>query len=507
MILFTKRPDRNHVNNSALVSKWVCSRHPILFELHRQDLPLISVSAGATGITVLKTVYDPTTVAEISAGDWVYFESNINPATNTAGNYGVKAQVISVTNNAPNYYTILVSYQAESAITNGGFLNILSRTNYYAVSTIYLTDALTGKVYPVLAKLKPGNDGRMRLDASDFINGYLSKDLVTITPINQADKRVYGKFYIGYSERWTGYSDTETIDSAGDYYFVDAASELQSTYGQNLMEYLTHGVDVSPKPKFLTDFNVPTYWPGYPFDLSVIMNNSETYGITREEDQFDGAGNSLANTSFSLNLSDQPAVHRMRLSGSFASGTKYIEVYLKANSIVQRSYYDNYYHASGYHETVPPSSGSLTAYEMTERKKVKIGEPCGRNPVYIRWRNKKGGWDSWLFEGNQIINEDAKTEGEFLNEPDELSTANVRSVITDTKHTKRITCGATVSKEDVQGIAGIEASPAIYLLVDAGSDKWLRMKSVQRGFQYQTKGATADITVQLEYPELYTVSN
>lgn len=503
MIVFTRRPDRIQ---ETFTSKWNCSRQPILFELHRQDFSLISVNAGLPGTTVVKAVYDASLIASLNVGDYIYFETNINPATNQAANYGVSARVTAIAAAPPAYILIYVDYTAEIASGNGGFLNLVSRANYYLVATLYVTDMNTGIVHPVLTKLKPGIDGRMRLDASEFVNGYMKKLMISVTGENQHDPLVYGKYYISYGERWTGYTGSEIIDGNGEYYFVDAAKELGSAHGQNLLDYLTQGEEITPYPKFLTDFATPSYFLGYPFDLSVILNNAETIGITREEDEYTIGGSSLTTRSTALVTNQQPAVHRVKLSGSFTTGTAYVDVYLKANSIVQEGYHENYYHDPDYFDTIPPS-GSITPYQMTEKKRVNIVQPCGSHPVYVRWRNKKGGWDAWLFEKNQSVRMDARIDGEFQSDPYDIQTATHRATIIDTIQSKRISCGATVSISDAQAIAGIEGSPAIFILVDANTDTWVRMKQVPKGVQYQTKGATTDIQIELEYPEPYTISN
>lgn len=508
MIIVTKRPERNHADNNSIECKWNCARQPILFELHRQDLQLISVNAGLPGTTVLKTVYDPAIVGGISVGDYLYFESSIDPVTNVAGHYGVKARVTYIASGAPNYYHIYVDYTAEVPSTNGGYINILTRENYYSVVTVYITDKTTDVVHPVLVKLKPGVDGRMRLDTSEFITAYLSKTLRSISAINERDNTAFGDYYLTYSERWAGSSNTEVIDGGGTYYFVDAAKKLLSMYGQNMMDYLTIDTDIPHYAKFLTDFDSPTYWVGYPFDLSFIYGESLSgIAITREVEQFQSGG--VAGTVLSSSIQqgrNVGTVNRICMP-SLTSGTKYVDFYLKANSIPQVSYYENYYHASGYHETQPPSPASLSPYRMTEKKRIKIEESCGRNPVYLRWRNSKGGWDAWLFEGNQTINFDTKQGQEFEQEPDEISTGVSRSITIDSAQLEKVTCGSIVLKEDVAGIAGIEASPAVYMLVGTSPDQWLRVKITPRGFSYQTKGATAEVQVQFVKYDHYTIPN
>jgi hypothetical protein len=454
---------------------------------------------------MIRVNYNPEVIAELSTGDQIYFESNINSYTNIAGNYGVQGAVVSISTTGASYHEILVSYPSQAPITYGGFVNIPSRVNHYVVATIYVYNPSTNKTIPVLAKLKGGIDGRMRLDCSDFISDILTKEeLTTPSGVNFRDDSVWCRFYISLAERYTGYSGTENVDPTM-YYAVDAVKDLLSDYGQNMCDYLPFGVTYTPQAKFLTAFDKPTYFPGYPFELSFIYPPDLPASITREEDEFTSSGSAISNVSTAIDNSKQGGVNRLRLSGTYSSGTAQLDVYLQADSAPQLGYYNDNYIADDYFELDPPTPPSFTPYQLTEKKRVKIGALCSSNPVYIRWRNSKGGFDYWLFKSNQTISYASKQEGDISREPDDLQDQNYRSLILIARQGKRITCGANVLKEDLEGIRGVEASTFVEMMVSASPVQWLRMKVVPKGFSYQTKGTTADVVVELEYPEPYSI--
>jgi hypothetical protein len=122
-------------------------------------------------------------------------------------------------------------------------------------------------------------------------------------------------------------------------------------------------------------------------------------------------------------------------------------------------------------------------------------------------RIRLGGFDYWLFNGNQNVNISSKQTGNINQEPDDIAIQNYRSTFLQAEQVERITCGDNVLIEDLQGIKSIEASPAVYVLLSLSPITWKRVRVVPKGFQYQTKGNRADITVEFEYPETYTVSN
>lgn len=503
MIIFTKRPERNQKNNQGLQSNWLCARHPILFELHRRDLFIYQVAQVSSTQVVVRAQYDPVAFAGVVPGDFIYFESNINSQTNIAANYGVSAEIVSIAV-VNGRYDIVVNYPPEALITYGGFVNV-GRLNHYVVATIYVYNPATNKTVPVLAKLKGGIDGRMRLDCSEFISDILTKEeLTTPSGVNFRDDSVWCRFYISLAERYTGYSGPENVDTTT-YYAVDAVKDLLSDYGQNMCDYLPFGVAYTPQAKFLTAFDKPTYFPGYPFELSFIYPPDVPSSITREEDEFTLSGSALSNVSTAIDNSKQGGVNRLRLSGTYSSGTAQLDVYLMADSAPQLGYYNDNYIADNYFELDPPTPPSFTPYQLTEKKRVKIGTLCTSNPVYIRWRNSKGGFDYWLFKSNQTISYASKQEGDISREPDDLQDQNYRSLILIARQGKRITCGANVLKEDLEGIKGVEASIFVEMLIGTSPVKWLRMKVVPKGFSYQTKGTTADVVVDLEYPEPYSI--
>lgn len=510
MIIFLSRPEKTQANDNTLLSRWSCARQPYLFELQRRDFTLISTNQDAFGNVVLRVAYDADLPSSINVGDEVYFASTLDSEGN-AGHYGEMGQVFSIATAPGLYHLIYTNTPAVLPSTNGGFINVVSRKNYYAAFNIHLTDAKTGIVHSIPCKLKPGMNGKMRLDASEFITSYLVKEAPTVySGVNLKDNNVWGKLYLSYSEVWTGSVNSLISDQSNEYFFVDAVKQLLDQYGQNLCSHLPFAIDFAPGAKFLTEFIKPTYFPGYPFDLWFIYpQNFAGAPISREEDEFTLSGAALSAQSTQIDITQRGGVNRLRLKQTgYSAGTAQLDVFLKIYSIEQEGYFIDNYIEDGYFEMDPPSPpGAITPYNITEKKRVKIGEVCTKNAVYVCWKNRLGGFDYWLFNGNQNVNISSKQTGVINQEPDDIAIQNYRSTFLQAEQVERITCGDNVLIEDLQGIKSIEASPAVYILTSQSPITWKRVRVVPKGFQYQTKGNRADITVEFEYPETYTLSN
>lgn len=482
MIEILTRPDRDQINNASLESQWLCARHPILFKLQRRDYTVISCNSDGFGQVVVKCDYDPELPAEILAGDEIYFASELN-AEGVPDYYGVVGTVTSVATNVGVEHLIYTNYPIEAASTGSGYVNVVKRRNYYLDVEIDVTDTNTLIQHQVPCKLKGGVDGNMRMDVSEFITTYLVKEAPdNYSFINFKDPDSFGKFSIVTQEHWNGSSESEVGDLT-EYFFVDAVKYVNDLYGQNLCDYLMFPLEFTPLAKWLSDFETPTFFAGFPFCLSFIYPD-EMLGktIRRNELERNSNGGAISTIQTDLDADQIGGVNRMTLTETYSAGTKYLEVNIDFNDGV---------------DNIP----------LLESKRIKLGDACGKNPVYLAWKNTKGGWSYWLFEKNQTIGY-ATRSGQIVNrEPDDLANQNFRSFVTQNEMMKKIVCGATVSNADLEGIKGIESSPAVYLFTGVSSYTWLRMQITPKGFQYQTKGMTSEIQIELNYPELYTVSN
>lgn len=482
MIEVITRPEREQINNVALESFWVSARQPCIFKLQRRDYTVISCNADGFGNTVVKANYDANIPLEILAGDQIYFASELD-SDGAPNYYGVVGTVVSVTTTVGVEHLIYTSYPIEAASTGAGYLNVVKRANYYLSGTINVTDSNTAIQHEIPYKLKGGIDGTMILDTSDFLTAYLVKESPTdYAFINKLNKNVYGKFNLVFREHWTGDTNIDVGDLS-QYNFVDGVKQIGELYGQNFCDYHMFPIAVDPLPKWLTDFPSPTFFAGFPFCISFIYPNDMTgETLRRNEVEKNQSGATLSTVQTNMPDSEIGGVNRLALTETYTSGTKTIDLFIDYND-------------------------GVDDVQLLETITVKLGTVCTKNNVYLCWINSRGGYDYWLFDKNQIVGFSSKSVGELNSDPTDLATQNFRSTSIRMESVERIICGATVSIDDFTGIKGIERSPAVYVFTGVSSYTWKRMKVIPKGFQYQKRGVTVDVSIELEYPEIYTVSN
>lgn len=127
------------------------------------------------------------------------------------------------------------------------------------------------------------------------------------------------EFYIEYAEQYDegDGTDVETFVDAyqSDFDFfqgvaVDAELPFKNRYSGFLSEYV-YG-DASNLAKFLSD-GIPTIWPGYYFDLSLLNNRQESTLIVLQK-YYDQYGNFISGLSSNISTAQHSAVFRVPLS-------------------------------------------------------------------------------------------------------------------------------------------------------------------------------------------------
>jgi len=90
--------------------------------------------------------------------------------------------------------------------------------------------------------------------------------------------------------------------------------------------------------KFLCEGDfIPTYFDGYPFDLSFIYSDNIStplYQVQRKREFYNQAGNSIATDSADLNSQHRKFVNRLRSTDNIAAGTSYFEEWLEIDEII-----------------------------------------------------------------------------------------------------------------------------------------------------------------------------
>lgn len=105
---------------------------------------------------------------------------------------------------------------------------------------------------------------------------------------------------------------------------------------------------------------------------------------------------------------------------------------------------------------------------ITEKKRIKIHADCIENPVCLSWRNRGGGWDVWVFEGNQKVNFDVSEAIIFERFIDELSTTStINDYLSKKANFEMLLSWDNLEISDIKGLETMLSSPRVRMLVSA----------------------------------------
>ena len=185
---------------------------------------------------------------------------------------------------------------------------------------------------------------------------------------------------------------------------------------------------MSPIYGLSNNINYLKYWQGYPFDIS-IYNGSQQLKVYHNSNQLE------------LNFDNVARVSRLFISDGRTDESleDILPLFEGLNSI-----------------TI--SNNNTDEFHLSLQK---VAYKCG---VYIKWFNKYGGYNYWLFEDTSSIDRTIKSLGELdrdFSNPNETFTRAIQ-IGKESQDTIRVTA-ELLSEEERSIVAGIMDSPKIYL--------------------------------------------
>lgn len=286
-------------------SYWVASGNPILFKYQRKDLGVISVTQGPAvdGVTKIK-VSVSAVPAELLAGQKVYIN-----------NFGYEG-TYEVINKSVGSFVLDATWIGNQT---GGFVNFVeARNNYHMDINVYRA-ASGGDVLLGNYRYYDNTTGIVTIDLQGVIDAQMNVDNeFDYSVINAADEGKSFAFIFYYRENWRSNTSVGSYTSYGTYFFaVKAVRQLGDPYGQNMRDYM---LDVATDPvyedyiaKFLSVFERPVYFVGYPFTLSFLYTQevSAYYLIRKEQEKDINSINVGAETSATLLYPSRTQLNRV----------------------------------------------------------------------------------------------------------------------------------------------------------------------------------------------------
>jgi hypothetical protein len=309
------------IEGSTLKSRYHSAFNPIIYALQRKDYVVSSVTKYAlpdaettrttsappvSSYDIVVTLASPITGDDVvTEGDFIYLKS---------GNYDAVGEVIAAY--SLTQFRLHIPWTGNSV---GGFINLnTSRIGYYVETEVLVEQ---NGIYEVAGTIRsvPDTKGAIELDASEWVQIYvdLRNQYQYDGAPNKAERETSGIFNLRYTEAWQdneGTAKSATITDSAYQFYMGSVRQVMDEYGQNMAVFVPHYPKVA-SAEWLTDFEKPTYFPGYPFDISFIFSDLMSgYTCSRRVREYDqNLVINVAQADESLDISERFYVNRMSI--------------------------------------------------------------------------------------------------------------------------------------------------------------------------------------------------
>jgi hypothetical protein len=505
------------------ISRWNAAFNPVVFTYQRKDFEVTAISLDTlSGNAAIALNCDTSAIAATIAAN--------TQAINNAAALNVVLTNITPVNVYINAGTYIGTFQVNSVQTGGslvlntpyvanatGFININLLRAYYQVRTqISYQDPLSGQQNAIISTNRPNNTGLVTADISNFLQSLLqAKDGSTYTQINYRDSNLSASYQIAYTEYWDGkLTGTQTltyIPITDPYYVLYAAKQLGDIYGGNLAAYVPFQsvTDISQLAKWVTDFAVPAYSNGYPFDIGFIYSD-DLVGLQLycELTLLDINGNVLPGGSESSYLLNEDSSWLLNQDGSklvianaSSSGTP-----LPAQLGLNRFLINTNFDSDVYYFTLALmyNDSAGVAHTVTQTQTVRIDNAVDEQSVYLRWIGLSGCWNYYRFVFNQEISLDVQNAVIIKNYVSDWANQDgIEEVIGKNAGQKMKVMAEDLSVADIKGLQSIKYSPKVQMLVNANPVKWQTVVLNTATFsEYETLNGQAPFSVTFNMPSI-----
>jgi hypothetical protein len=200
--------------------------------------------------------------------------------------------------------------------------------------------------------------GSLNVDISHEIRSYLESNLSFTygSSLNYKDTTSTLKCYLKYQLVTIESGNTLTegtivSDESNHIYVTNSAKQIQETYGQNMGEYVPYGVEGLIKAKFLTKFEEPVYFAGYPFVLSWIYSELVVgHELKLLEDRLNVNGANISSEETQLDTTQGFSINLLKLQDSYNSNVNFVDISISTGQPKDDLYVESGYVVTGYTE-------------------------------------------------------------------------------------------------------------------------------------------------------------
>lgn len=446
-------PDTGSVDLDVNV---VAAFNPVVIEMQRIDFTF----------NLFRSTWDPAVYA-FDAGDDInnFIQgSYINILTfGPFNNYNQRKKISFISgtivninlNYVPSFPTPLISF------------NLESRLNFYV--TLRITRFNFNSDYREL-RFTPNSSGFIRAEISGALRSLLNLNFtepISETDILTDETNLSSGFFFSTLENWIGsneflnsYNEDVKFCIAGAFQIGDPNNGYYNKYFGN-----TEGTKVYPElmPQWVTQFENPVYFFGFPFTLSFLGNSQMVsyagYFVRCKFTQADGTVDTLLTSAFvftafiSLARLNIAEILNDPLFLPYTQNSKKIEIRFGRGE----------------------SGLFLDAFApITINVKRSIEQSC--NTFFVKWLNTLGGWDYWLFEGKIYEGYKVENGNNYESYFDNISDTKDFENVTFKNVSPAVQVGSnTLTRNEAEGLKVLPTSPKIYWYNEELS-KWIGVR-------------------------------
>lgn len=418
-----------------LVSTWVAAHNPVYLEWIRKDTLVTDTESYGPSFKLSFIVGSNT---GYSPGDKIY--------ANTTAISGVFTVDSLVSTN--RIVTTKTGYSTGPSGPYPGYINNLTtRKNYYI--EIELTNA-NGTTQLALLQATPNTSGVIGIDISGALQSYLTNEegFDIIVQNVYADVNGFVAFKYRTKEYWTG--SAESWSSLSDVqYGVNGAFQIGHDFNGNYAEYYPENNLI--QSSFISDFEEPTGFEGYPLDIGFIYPDTltDTSDLTISIEYYDYDGVLIAGPQSSIPNSNVNNFVRVKINAFDVynlNKVKYILV--KINDDIGQI---------------------LKTFKINIRPMANLTQN-GREPfecdgIYLQWLGEKGNRSYFWF--NNLYNESIQVEGggTYQKSFDAIDDLTERVNWFEKKAFKKLVLGAeNLTKIEIDGLKTLLKSPKVFVV-------------------------------------------
>lgn len=483
------------INNS---SRWGAAFNPQLFLLQRKDFVVTEVIDYYEDGTSAQFVVNGT----LTEDEIIAIQSNkVRVKTNL---YDFYREIEDIENTGGVIkFRFGVPFIA-GVLTPGGFINSTGlKPGYKVQSQINIAgETITTRHTPDLS-------GAVRVDLQAYLKAFTNSndEDANYNLFSWLDHNRFEQYLVEFSEFYSNATHGEII--VPDDFFITHSALQFNPYGSSMAEYTTFQTEpnINKAAKFLTHVKQPVFTPGYPFDLSVILNDEldgktilcryATLDINKVSIQglqssalllnpydamkINEADNLLINSPvYSFSIGGSAGVWRLPIIDSLTPFVHFIELYL-------------------YYLT---ESGDVV--RISEIKTIKINrDNCRNDDIYVKWINLLGGWDYQLFDYRSEHSVDVSQT--FIDRlVFDYATQNATQDVLSKTGLEKIKVGKSgVTAEVMNALKGLLLSPKVYRLTSFNPRLWQTVVLDTKGTTlYDTQDWFGDFETTLKLPTL-----